>query len=120
MDKEKSWPNVDMDFLREFTKLHNEVAFNRKNQGEFNKFVIDNKEKLNNPDYLQVFIENCEITDKFFKENFETCKLFYDFMISNPEWKNLGYGLRTFMRLEAFEYLFEKIIDGMEENNNVK
>lgn len=112
------WPEIDMDFFKEFVNLYNQVAFRKKTQEDFNKFVLENKDKLNNPDYLSVFSEDVELLDIFYKENFEMCKFFYDFMEETPGWIHLDYGLRTSMRLAIFQDLFKKYLEGLATNDN--
>lgn len=108
----KPWPEIDMVFFKEFLIINNMIAFRKKTQEDFNKFVIDNKEKFNNPDYMQVFAENVQLFDKeFYKANFEMCKVFYDFMQAEPGWIHLNFGLRTSIRLESFEDSFKNFLN---------
>jgi hypothetical protein len=104
------WPKVDMDFLKQLISLHNEIAIKEKEEKEFDLFIMANKEKINNPDYLQVFAERVQITTDYYKEHYEVCRFFYDFMQENPEWRELPFGLRTYMRLGIFEETFKEFL----------
>ncbi len=110
-DLKNKWPEVDINFMKEFANIHNQVALRVKTQEEFNKFVIENKEKFNNPDYLQVFALNADLVEEFYENNFEVCKIFYDFIEDNPELFELDYGLRTLMRLVIFQETFKKFLN---------
>ncbi|QUH21950.1 hypothetical protein [Alkaliphilus sp. B6464] len=106
------WPKLDWDFFKEFAKLHNEVCMKKRTQQEFSEFVIRNKEKFNNPDYLQVFSENIELfNEEFYNANYEMCKIFYDFMQKNPDWNKFDFGLKTCIRLGSFEDSFKEFLE---------
>ena len=110
-DFREQWVKVDMEFFKEFAHLHNLVCFNKKTQSELNDFVLKNKEKFNNPDYLQIFAENVEVfNEDFYNENIEMCKIFFDFMESNPDWVKLDFGLRTAIRLGSFQDKFRDFL----------
>lgn len=110
-DFKEQWNKVDMEFFHQFLQLHNEVCLEEKTQADFNTFVLENKTKIDNPDYLQIFIENVRIFDKdFYKENFDMCKTFYDFMENNPDWSKLDFGFRTAIRLGSFEDDFKEYL----------
>ena len=110
----KEWPKVDMDFMHEFIKLHNMVCVGKKMEDDMRKFVLNNKDKFNNPDYLQIFSEAVQIFDHdYYKDNHDLCKVFYDFMVSNTEWRNLDFGLRTAIRLGSFEDDFKAYLDNL-------
>jgi hypothetical protein len=103
-----------MDFLKEFISLHNQVCVGKKTQEEFNSFVIENKDKFDNPDYLQIFSERIDLFNKdYYKENFDVCKIFYDFMVNNPDWQKLDFWLRTFIRLGTFQDEFKDFLAEM-------
>lgn len=120
VDFREQWPKVDWDFLKELANLHNQVSCGFKTQEDFNNFILSNKDKINNPDYLQIFAENIELFDEeFYKANFEMCKLFFDFMQSNPDWSKLSFGLRTFMRLGCFEDSFKEFLDKTSDEKKV-
>lgn len=112
IDFRAQWKSVDMDFFKEFISLHNQMSFGQKTQSDFNKFVIEHQEKFDNPDYLQIFAENITLfNEEFYRENLEMCKVFYNFMQNNPDWRKLPFGLRTSMRLGTFEDEFKKILN---------
>lgn len=109
---EKSeWKEVNWDFFEELAKIHNLVCFKEKEIKEFNDFVLQNKEKINNPIYLNVFSEQIELHDEqFFENNFEMCKVFYDFMQENANWIKVDYGFRGTIRLKSFEDSFKNYL----------
>lgn len=102
------WPEVETVYLKKLISLQNNITFGHKKAHEFDEFVLNNKEKFNNPDYLQVIAERFELVDDFFEEHFELCEFVHIFMKNNPDWKNLGFGLRAHMRLGLFEELFQE------------
>lgn len=111
MDIIEQWNKVDMDFLREFLSIHNKVCCKKKTQKEFNTFVLDNKDRFDNPNYLQVFVKNVVVYKKeFYEENFDMCKVFYDFMQNNPDWNKLNYGLANTVKLDCFEDDFKEFL----------
>lgn len=110
-DFRTQWQKVDMDFLKKLIALHNQITFNKQPESEFDKFVLDNKDKLNNPDYLQVFSERIELTKEYIGDHLEMCEFFYDFMRNNPDWQKLDFDFRSSIRLSMFEDLFAEFID---------
>lgn len=100
-DFRKQWPPVDVDFLKTLVRIHN---FGK--DEDFARFAMKHREKINNPDYLQVFIEHCTILPDYFEEYFDMCKLFYDFIKANPDLYRLPFSLRTVIRLGVFEEQF--------------
>lgn len=110
----KQWEPVNMDFFKKLVQLHNAISLEKKSDNEFSDFVLSNKEKFNNPDYLQIFAEWVEITDEFFDEHIELCKFVHQFMKDNSDWTRLNFGLKTHIRLGMFEDLFEEYLRGVE------
>lgn len=106
MDFTKQWEKVDREFFIEFINLHNKISSGNEDEKSFDDFVLENKDNLNNPDYLQIFAERMNPTVDYFNTHFEMCQFFYSFMESNPDWKKLSFGLRTYLRLGMFEDLF--------------
>lgn len=106
------WEPVDMEFMREFLGLHNAIVVKRKTEEEFDQFVLDHKEKFNNPDYLQVFAERVQIDKEYFAKHQEVCQFFYEFMKNNADWEELPFGFRTYMRLGVFSDTFEEFLAG--------
>lgn len=90
-----------MGFFSELVELHNAVTFGEKEEKEFDKFVLENKEKFNNPEYLQIFAERMSPLPRYYDEHLEMCQFFYNFMENNPDWGNFNFNLRTFIRVIA-------------------
>ena len=111
MDLKEKWEKVDIDFLKQMVVLHNKISLGKIEEGEFDKFVLENKEKLNNPDYLQIFSERMSPLPDYYQKHFEMCKFFYDFMVANPEWEELNFDLRTFIRLGVFQDTFKTYLE---------
>lgn len=107
----KQWPERDVDFFIQLVTLHNEIMLNKKEENEFDQFVLENKSRFNNPDYLEIFVERINIKKEYFKEHEEVCRFFFDFMKKNPDWKKLNFGFRTHTRLNKFEELFKEYIE---------
>ncbi|MFJ8528511.1 hypothetical protein [Bacillus sp. NPDC094106] len=107
----EQWEKVDRQFFIEFINLNNKISSGSKEEKEFDDFVLSHTDKLNNPDYLQIFAERMVPTTDYFKEHFEMCHFFFCFMESNPDWKKLAFSLRTYLRLEMFEDLFKEYLD---------
>ena len=108
----KEWNQFDMDFMIELLNLHNKVYLKEKTQEDFNNLVIKNKDKIDNPNYLQVFSENVMVFNiGFYRDNFDMCKIFYDFMVNNPEWVDLDFGLGTLLRLQVFQDTFTEFLE---------
>ena len=105
------WNKVDNEFFNELLRLHNKHCMGRVTQEEFNTFVIENRDKIDNPDYLQIFSESISIHTEFFKENFEMCKIIYYFMVNNVEWIRLPFNLRDALRLGLFQDSFEEYLE---------
>lgn len=116
MDFREQWEKVDVDLFKSLIKLHNDIVMERKKESDFDDFVLSNKERLNNPDYLQIFAERVEILDEYFEEHYEMCKFFYDFMKDNEDWCKLDFSLRTYMRLGLFEDSFEEYLNQKKTN----
>ncbi|WP_242249164.1 hypothetical protein [Bacillus cereus group sp. BfR-BA-01328] len=110
MEFTEKWEKVDREFFIKFINIHNEILSGNKDEKDFDEFVLKNKEKLNNPDYLQIFAERMNSTVDYFHTHFEMCQFFYSFMEDNPEWKQLPFGLRTYLRLGMFEDLFKEYL----------
>jgi len=120
MSFKDQWEKVDFDFFKEFLQLHNQICLGTVEENTFDEFVLKNKEKLNNPDYLQVFSERVEPSNEYFEKHMETCQFFYDFMKTNPDWTRLEFGLRTFIRLGVFEDMFEEFLESKKEMQKEK
>lgn len=111
MDFREQWEKVDWDFLKQLVGLHNAISLGKKEEKTFDQFVLDNQEKLNNPDYLQVFSERMSPDADYYDEHFEMCHFFYTFMENNPDWQKLEFGLRTFIRLGVFQDTFKEYLE---------
>ncbi|UYZ39063.1 hypothetical protein OD350_28745 (plasmid) [Clostridium beijerinckii] len=110
-DLECMWNKLDVDFFRKFINLHSQLSFKKKTQSDFNKFVLDNKAKFDNPAYLKIFSEIIELSDEqFYENNYAMCKVFYDFLENNPEWNKLNWRLRIDIRLRIFQEKFKEFI----------
>lgn len=48
---------------------------------------------------------------EYFEKYKDMCQFLYNFMKNNPDWKKLNFSLRTSLRLELFEYLFERYLN---------
>jgi len=107
---------TDWDFFSELVELHNAVTFGEKEEKEFDKFVLENKEKFNNPEYLQIFAERMSPLPRYYDEHLEICQFFYGFMENNPDWENFNFNLRAFIRLKAFQDTFKKYLAEKKEN----
>ncbi|MGF2716770.1 hypothetical protein ACQUY5_31975 [Bacillus cereus] len=99
--------DLNFDFLKQLTTLHNEIVLGRKQDSEFHSFILENKERFNNLEYLSVAMERFELTEEYIKENFESCKFVYDFMQENRFSALHTTGLRTGVRLGVFEDYIE-------------
>jgi len=106
MDFREQWEKVDMDFMKQLIKIHNEIVVGEREENDFDKFVLENKEKFNNPDYLQVFAKRIELTDEYFAKHFEMCEFVWKFMRKNPDWKKLDFNLSDYLILGLFEDTF--------------
>lgn len=113
MDVHAMWPPIDKDLFRQLILLHNRASIgDAESEKEFDDFVLANKSRFNNPDYLQVFAERIDPLDTdYYRTHFEMCKVFYDFMQNNSDWKKLPFSLRTYIRLGLFEDTFKKFIE---------
>lgn len=111
MSYKDQWNNVDMEFMHEMIKLHNDITFERKDENEFDNFILVNKRKFDNPDYMQVFSERVELLDEYFDEHMELCQFIYDFMQTNQDWRKLDFSFRTAIRLGMFEELFKEYLE---------
>jgi len=112
MNYKDQWNKVDMEFLHEMIKLHNDINFEKKDECEFDNFILENKAKFDNPDYMQVFSERVELLDEYFDEHLELCQFIYDFMQANQDWRKLEFSFRTSIRLSMFEDLFKEHLEG--------
>lgn len=108
MDFRDQWEKVDMDFLKQFVFLHNQISFGEKDEKEFDDFVLNNKNKLNNPDYLQVFAARVRLNPDYYREHYDMCYFFYDFMQNNPDWEKLDFPFSTYLVLKIFEESFKE------------
>lgn len=115
MDFREQWPKVDLEFLKELVGLHNAITLEKKDEKAFDQFVLQNKEKLNNPDYLQVFSERVSPFEDYYEKHFEICLFFYTFMENNPDWQKLHFSLRTFIRLGVFQDTFKEYLEQKEK-----
>jgi hypothetical protein len=106
----KQWPKVDKDYLKKLISLQNGIVVGRHKENEFDDFILNDKEKFNNPDYLQVVAERVELSNDFFNEHLDLCQFIYQFMKTNSDWEKLGFGLRADMRLGMFQDLFEEYL----------
>lgn len=111
MENKKKWPKVDKKFIRELAKLHNQIAFREKDENEFDQLVLANKEKINNPVYLDIFASRVQLTKEYFQNHLEVCKLFFEFMEGNPEWIESGFGFSTSIRLGIFQDTFSEYMN---------
>lgn len=111
MENKKKWPKVDEKFIRELANIHNLISFREKEAIEFDTFVLENKEKINNPIYLNIFASRIQLTKEYFQVHFEVCKLFYDFMEGNPDWMESNFGFSTLIRLGVFQDTFAEYMN---------
>lgn len=111
MDFREQWEKADMDLIRKLADLHNQICMKDVDEREFDGFVLKNKERINNPDYLQIFAARISFHSEYFNEHFEMCKLFYDFMQNNPDWQKLNFGFSTLIRLGLFEDEFKEHLE---------
>ncbi|MEC2463782.1 hypothetical protein P9X10_02545 [Bacillus cereus] len=98
------------DFLKQLSTLHNEIVLDRKQDSDFHTFILTNKEKFNNIEYLSVAMERFDLTEEYIQQNFESCKFVYDFMQENRCLALTTTGLRTGVRLGKFEDLVKDIM----------
>ncbi|PHE64451.1 hypothetical protein COF68_06330 [Bacillus toyonensis] len=99
--------NLDFDFLKQLSTIHNLVNLGDKQESEFHSFLLENKEKFNHTEYLVVAMEQFELTEEYIEKNFESCKFVYDYFKSNEDLALCTTGLRTGIRLGVFEQLVE-------------
>lgn len=111
MDVREQWEAVDVEFYKELIGLNNDISVGKKEEKEFSQFVLKNKEKFTNPDYLQIFAERVSLTEKYLKENEEMCTIFFTFMKENEDWKQLDFSVRTDLRLGLFEDTFKEFLN---------
>ncbi|PGF05195.1 hypothetical protein [Bacillus toyonensis] len=102
--------DLNFDFLKELSTLHNEIVLGRKQDSEFHSFILANKERFNNLEYLSVAMERFELSEEYIHQNFESCKFVYDFMQENRFSALNTTGLRTGIRLGMFEDFVEDIM----------
>ena len=102
-----SLPEVNMEFKRKFVSIHHDIAIGQMKENEFDRFVITHKEQFNHPEYLEVFAEQIELTDKYFSRHYQTCAIFFDYMMNNPSWKDFDFGVRIGMKLYSFVDKFQ-------------
>lgn len=99
------------DLMRKLVDLHNQICFKDVDEQAFDTFVLENKERMNNPDFLQIFAARISFHPEYFSEHFEMCKLFYNFMLNNPDWKKLNFGFSTLIQLGFFEDEFKEYLE---------
>ena len=106
----KQWIEVDKELFTQMIKLVNGINMKRIKQKEFDEFVFNNEDKLKNPDYAGLFVEQATLLDEYYEDHEKVCDYFYELLSRNDDWEKLDFSLRTFIRLSTF----------MEEYNEFK
>ena len=102
------------EIFRNLVNLHNDIAVKRKDEFEFDNYVLSNLDLLDNPDYLQILLERIYIDDEeYFINHHELCLFIYNLILKYPECYNSDYGLRTCMRIGIFEDSFKVYFDNL-------
>lgn len=97
---------MDMIFFHDFMKVLNDLKLKVITQDDFNTFINNNKDKFNDPGYLQIFIENVEFTSEFYTTH-PFCEFFYNYMANNPTWNEFNFTEKTLNKLNKFYETFK-------------
>jgi len=114
-DFRQQWPSVDKSFLKELVDIHNETVIKKRVEGDFETFILEQQERFNNPDYLQIAIARIKPVAEYYDNQFQYCSFIFDFMNKNPDWEKLNFGFLEKIRMAVFYDTFEVYLKNRNE-----
>lgn len=101
---------AEVDFSMEVAKslvdLHHEVMFERQPESAYHDFVVNNKAKLANTRYVEIFISRVKLDPAYYAEYYDSCRFFYDLIELHTDWLDKVGSIFTALRVGMFQETF--------------